>query len=565
MSFVLCLLAANAAIGQERLSTASHQHAPILLIHDAGPNPGPDERQAISWMRDLLGHFGRQVMMEEVQSYLPGSIEAHSATIYLGLRPGVELPEAFLADCEKAKRLCWIGENISQLVLRATTKRYGFTVSPVAPETRPAKVAYKATSYWRDNTPLPLITIVSPGLCHPVAVVEAGDRRDRPYAVQTGGLWYFAELPLHPAHAPGAHLVLCDQIHEILDEPHDIARTALLYIAGVTPETDPGKLDALTRQIQGIGIPFAVEVAAIALETDSGRQVILSRKRVLVSVLRGAQRTGATIIGVPESAASSSFERTLSELARCGLYPLAWSIERGAWSATRAAEASQFASFGSTVLDRRTSDTDSANAPSMPFLVALDSSGQRVMPDNLPRLRQGRGEVEKILEAASRQAEVPDPWVTVGIAPTAPAAAVSLLVDGLRANDYGFHDLRFVANSTSGKSLHIRTVRTERKLAYLLPQDWGAMVLGPEAGARREFDRPTRKQLAHTTVPPGAIFVSYPPGRRPKVIFSIEGDVQQVMQRGVNRVAQLTVIFALTAVGALFLVYLVQLLQRRGA
>ncbi|HUU54679.1 MAG TPA: hypothetical protein VMY87_07150, partial [Armatimonadota bacterium] len=64
---------------------------------------------------------------------------------------------------------------------------------------------------------------------------------------------------------------------------------------------------------------------------------------------------------------------------------------------------------------------------------------------------------------------------------------------------------------------------------------------------------------------PGTILVSYPPGHKPKVIFSFEGDAQQVTQRIVQRIAHIIVIFALAVSAVLLLIYVFQAAQRRSA
>ena len=250
----------------------------------------------------------------------------------------------------------------------------------------------------------------------------------------------------------------------------------------------------------------------------------------------------------------------LRELARCGLYPIAWSVERQGCVGEEAAE---LGNLCSTLLDRREDKARGATAQ-MPFVIAAEQHDQRVMPDNLPVLAEGRGEVEAMLEVARRLTVVPDPWVTAGIAVGAPAAAVSLLVDGLQDSEFTFHNLRFADNFSRGESLLIRTVSNQSKLAELLPKGWSATVLGPEPGASLDLGRPDKKRLTETIVRPGAILVGYPAGKRPKVVFSFEGDAEQVTQRAVQRLAQAIVMLALAAAGVLFCIYLLQLVQRRG-
>ena len=538
----------------------------VLLLHDAGPSPSPAEEQAIAWTCDLLGHFGADVSVVPVDRYAPGAVGKHDATVFLGLRPGAHLPEPLLADCEQAEQpICWIGANIEQLMARAPENRYGFVTRPDVSLAGGSKVFYKDASYRREAAELPAVTITKSDLCQPVAMVEVSGER-RPYATRSGRLWYFPEVPLAAARGASVHLVLCDQMHEIMEDRHDVHRTALLYVTGVTPETDPGRLDALLRTLQAQGVPFGIEVAPTVRASRSRRSAQLAEKRRLVSVLRGAQRAGASIIALlPETDArtgtvSHRGNDALRELARCGLYAVALSVERRKYVGEQAAE---LGNLCSTLLDRGEENARGATAQ-MPFVIAANQHGQRVMPGNLPLLAQGRGEVEAMLEAARRQTVVPDPWVTAGIAVGAPAAAVSLLVGGLQDSEFACYDLRFADNSIRGESLLVRTVSNQYKVGELLPKGWSATVLGPEAGASLDLGRPDKKRLSETMVRPGAILVGYPAGKRPEVVFSFEGDAEQVTQRAVQRLAQVIVMVALAAAGVLFCIYLLQLVQRRG-
>lgn len=571
---------------EARVTGAEATARRVLLVHDAGAKPSPAEEQAIGWTCDLLGHFEADVSVLAAERYAPGAAGEHDATVFLGLRPGAPLPEALLADCEEGKEpVCWIGGGVEQLIARAREDRYGFAVGPAS--AGGGKVLYKDGSYRREPAGLPTVTITSSDRCRPVAMVEDGGKR-LPYAVRSGRLWYFPEVPLAGGRGASVHLVLCDQMHEIMEASHEVHRTALLYIAGVTPETDAGRVSALLRTLQAEGVPFGIEVAPTAGASGARRSTQLADRRRLVSVLRGAQRAGASIIAaLPETGAgrgsvSRQADGALRELARCGLYPIAWSVARQRYPGEQAAELGDLCS---TLLDRGAGEAQRA-APQMPFAIApgaalrsTSQQGQRVMPGNLPVrqaqgrpvrqaqgrpvLAQGQGEVEAMLAAARRQAVVPDPWVTAGIAVGAPAAAVSLLVSGLQDAEFRFHDLRFADNSTRVESLLVRTVSAQHKLGELLPQGWGATVLGPEPGASLHLDRADKERLAETIVRPGAIVVGYP-GARPAVVFSFEGDAEQVTQRAVHGLARVIVLLAVAAAALLLGIYLVQLGQRRG-
>jgi len=327
-------------------------------------------------------------------------------------------------------------------------------------------------------------------------------------------------------------------------------------------------------------VPFGIEVRPLAVEPDSSKVRRLSDERALVGVLRGAQRAGASMIVVGSTSEESQEGRStaaeeqsdsgrdgglmssdaLAEMARCGLYPVAWSGARGPEPAAGAK-----ASACSTVLERRDDDSEEGLSPALPFLILSDRCDKRVLPANLPVLAEGRGEVETILEAARRAAAVPDPWVTVRIAAGTPARSVGLLFSGLRAMDYGFSDLRYARNLTADDTLHVETVEMKRLLADLVPEGWETEMIGPEAGAREVIHADDEARKEKTLVRPGAIVVSYPPDAAPKVVLSFEGDAREVTQRAVYRLAHLIVILGISAAALLLVLYVAQSLQRRGA
>ena len=558
----------------------------VLLVHDAGAVPMPAERRVISTARDILHHFEGTVTVVGAHEYRAHLLAGYDATVYLGLREGAELPEAFLADCYDLDRpLCWLGANLDQLAQRFSLGRYGFDIEEAPAEEASARVVYHGMAYWREKAPLRRITVTQPQVCEIIAAIDDAGRR-LPYAVRSGNLWYFAEIPLKSTRRGGTSLILCDQVHQVLNQTHASARTALLYVAGVTPDTEAGKLTTLIRQLGSQDVAFAIEIEPVLVGAQPGQLFRLSRKRGLVGILRGAQRTGASIIATAREPASGDdadhsleshahrdhtqtplalpqrMEQALQELSHCGLYPIAWAMRRDLCAEDHV---SAIAGMCSTVVETRSDESAGQDAPALPFLTRSGHYEPRVMPDNVPTLREGKGEVEAILDAARRQATVPDPFVTVEIAPGAPAKAVELLVNGLRGMDYEFTDLRHTANRTKGESLQIQTVGSQHFLTELLPKGWDATLVRTGPDTQFHFDQSDTNLKEETVVHPGAILVSYPPGHKPNIIFSFEGDAQQVTQRMVQWIAHIIIIFALAASAVLLLIYVFQAAQRRSA
>ncbi len=567
------------------LSAAYAERGSVLLVHDASRQPGLNERHAISALSSLLGHFDCRTEVLPAEEYRGGDAGRHDALIYLGLRATAVVPETLLADCyDEERAICWLGEGLDQLAGRFSLGRFGFRVEGPLQERSPRRVVYKGRTYWRDGSALPVVTITRPDVCAALATVQQGDT-SAPYVTRSGDLYYFAEapLPLSPRH--NAWLVLADQLHEFLEQRHEMKRSALLCIGPVTPESDSVALAALIRMLQADGVPFAVSVRPSGPALGNGSAADLSRQRGLVSVLRGAQRAGASIVastaagelsggaGTDEDSADggrdaraqdwagadrSHMGSVLRQLARCGLYPLAWEAPEDVVCGPGPSAVTE---VSSTVWATRDYEAARSGEQGPPFLIV--DGDRRILPDSVMRLREGRGEVEAIVDAANRQSVVPDPWVTAGIAPEAPLDAVGLLVSGIRAAGYDFADLREMACSVKGESLHISSVREPTPLTDLLLQGWHAILLGPEAGSRRHYEDPERDRRGEALVHPGTVVLAYPPGGRPKTVLSLEGDLQEVTDRLVRGIAQIVVVFAAAASLVLLVIYLSQVALNR--
>ena len=359
----------------------------VLLVHDAGAAPMSSEQRLISTAVSILSHFEGTITVVAAEEYRSRLIDAYDATIYLGIREGTDLPEAFLTDCYDADRpLCWLGADIDQLARRFSLGRYGFAVQDAPAETVPARVVYRGMAYWREEAPLRRITVTQPQVCDIISAIE-NDGQALPYAVRSRNLWYFAEMPFERARRGGTHLILCDQLHQFLNQTHADARVALLYVAGVTPDTDTGRLTTLLRQLRAEGVPFGVEVAPVLTGAEPEQFSLLTRKRGLVGVLRGAQGAGASIVAAirdpaldsrpdgrlegdpqPETAPKQlsppeRMERALRELSHCDLYPVAWAVRRELYQDESASDISEMCS---TILERRPYEGLSHDGPVLP-------------------------------------------------------------------------------------------------------------------------------------------------------------------------------------------------------
>lgn len=549
----------------------------ILVVYDGGAAEGSREAEALGMVLDLLGHFDSRTTAVSADDYRAGQLTNYDATIYLGLREGQELSESLLADCYDSERaVCWVGSNLGQLAGHFSLGRYGFRLR--GGESRPRSVVYRGRHYRRATTVLPQVVVTRPDVCQVLAVAQ-GDGEETPYAIRSGSFWYFAELPGARGDQTASRLILSDQLHHMLEAQHSEARQALICIAGVSAETDAGSLGTLIGYLERGGVPFAISVVPVLGGQEAGREMPLSGSRGLLGVLRGAQKEGASIIahglddGGPasEGAAGSpaeglrdlrrQFERAIGELARCGLYPVAWVREEG--RARTEEEEVEIGAFCSTVWRRREWGEEGGDL--LPLLLRAKLGGYRVIPDNLTQLREGRGEVEAMLAEARDHAEVSDAWVTASISPSAPLSAVELVVRGLRQLGYEFADLRAMTNWTQSASLHVHTVAEAHAVGELIPEGWGGTLIAGEGGKESRFERPGRNRRGEVKMRPGALLLAYPAGQRPRPIFALEGGLEGVTHRFLYGIAQIVILAGVAACGVLVIIYVSQVIWRRRA
>jgi hypothetical protein len=583
-SAVLAALALLCAAGPVRASPTR-----VLMLYDSG-GPASAADWMVPAMANLLGHFETTITTIPAWAYRAGEVEGHEAVIYLGLEPRATLPEPLLTDIYDTERpVCWLGHNLEQLSSRFSLGRYGFRIDAARAQVGYQRVLYRGQLLKRGNAPLTPIAVSHPAACRVLATTE-GDGPALPYAVRSGRFWYFADLPLTEFDEAGSYLVLCDQLHEILGQRHSPRRTALLCITDVAAETDPGKLRKLIGYLQREKLPFAIAVTPLLCNPERGIGTALGTRRAVVGALRQAQRSGAAIIaygyshGLGDEAGSASefwdpvrnaplphrpasdtrkrMEQAIAELARCGLYPLAWATPGGRASSADYAEMAQSCS---TVWERRLPGALAPGPQVFPFLVRRDSFGQRVIPDNLRALHGGSTDIEPILEQARCQTVLPDPWLTAPIAADAPLDAVKLLVAGLRAMSFEFADLRRERNWMKGSGIEIHSQDRPERVAELLPARWDATILGPGWHDLARYESPANDGRAQAMLRPGAILVTYPSGSRPKEVFAFEGESQELAQRAVSGIARGAVIFAVLICLVLIVIYLLQVsLQRRS-
>jgi hypothetical protein len=558
----------------------------VLVLHDVPATSDSGADYVLARLHSLLGHFDCSVATAPAESYQSGAVESHDAIIYLGLRADADLPESLVSDLYQTdKPVCWLGQNIAQLAERDTRGELGFRLE-AAPDTESyGWVSYGGQSLRRAPSALVGVSIARPEVCETIALAE-GIGPPIPYAVRSGRFWYFADVVLEETRQAVQHFVLCDQLHEILGQPHAAERRVLLRVADVTPYTDARSLGQLIEYLRGEDLPFAISVSSRAGDAAGATAVRLSDRRSLAHLLRSAQRAGAAIVAQrcprasPESAEQDEalaaapasepgqitlgrqIDETVQELVGSGLFPLAWA---GCMGPASASDCAEMASRCSTVVRRGRGDAQSPDLGIMPFITQCGAGATRVISEDLSLSSYGSAHVDDLLEALRPPSVISDPWVSLSLPPDAAVEAVEVLVAGLREMDYEFVDLRRVTNRVKVGNLEVVSAATARTISDVLGQERHGLLLGPEAGMLERFQRPGRDQRSQVMLEPGAVLVAHPAGTRLGRPFGWEGGGHRLAEEAVAAIARIAVVFAVCAAGLLAIIYLVQIsLQRRG-
>jgi hypothetical protein len=418
----------------------------------------------------LLGHFPQaRPRVVSAGDYEPGLAAGVDLALYIG-SPVAEPDEAMVADLARADRLCWLGAGADRLLHHLGPElRDAIAVEGEGDRPYFYKVFYKDATLQRGSSFMVELSAIDPERVRVRAEVGDGSKR-RPYALEVGKLWLFADNPLAYFGSRDRYLVFADLLHEILEIDHPVRHSAIVRIADVSPMTDPAELEGLTRILRAEAIPFLVSVVPFYVDPDAKVSLSLAERPELVRALLEMKQIGASIVlhgaahrhqgttladlefwdaeaDRPLSAGGADqvrrkLDAAIVEMAGQGLAPSAWETPGHAASE---ADYRLFAGLFGTAIETRMATDRRADAYSVPFLVERDRFGGRLLPDNLGYVRADAPDPSAILDSAESIRVVRDGFASVQFHPFVPAPALRDLVRGLRDRGYEFFDLGLTA------------------------------------------------------------------------------------------------------------------------
>ncbi|MBN1421283.1 MAG: DUF2334 domain-containing protein, partial [Planctomycetes bacterium] len=461
----------------------------ILVLHDPG-----GEVDAVH-TATLLRHFRVDPEVRLAADYAAGDAMRFDALFYLGHLPALDLPEAFLAEAAASSRtVVWCNRSIDALLARRPG--CGFASRGFQEGADARAVRYKGADLPREETSLVAIDVTDPGRCRvwATAVTPSGEL---PYAVQSGALWYFADLPTAYAIEGGGYLAFADLLHEISGEDHAARPLALIRIEDVHPLTPPDALRRVARSLERRGIPWLIALVPFYVNPEEHAFVRISERPAFAAAIRDCAARGATIVlhgsthqRTGESTSDYEFwdgtghkplarasqaethdrvERGLAECRANGIFPLLW--ETPHYAATDADYAVLSRTFSAAV-ERRQAHDEHGSDQLLPYVIPCDRFGQLLLPEALGYVPLDDQRPEPILAAARRALVVRDGIAGFFFHTFCDLGVMEDIVDGMADLGYRFVDPLVLPLS----------VRTERSLVTTDPH------VSPE-GIREPFIR----------------------------------------------------------------------------
>ena len=234
----------------------------LILYDDSGPWGHLGELYA-SQVLSLLGHFAEVVVTATpIAGYQPGQLDLHEVSLYIGSTWDAQPPKSFEEDFwDYEGRFTWIGNNFWHLDPDRWAKTFGFSspwtlgdagspeffqhvrYTPSHLDPPEEFVFSKQAAVWNDETGtyafdpyLQEVQVEDPGQVEVLATIEhSANGQQLPYALRSGRLWFFADVPFTFLHDGDRYLVFTDLLHDLVGIEHEPTRYALFRLEDVHP------------------------------------------------------------------------------------------------------------------------------------------------------------------------------------------------------------------------------------------------------------------------------------------------------------------------------------------
>lgn len=419
------------------------------------------------FLGEYLGHFDLDQRTLAVSDWKPGDLRDADIVFFIGLR-NEPLPHGLLEEIARAKRVVWFERNIGQLAALLNWRDFSYEGARDGWTSVSSRFGDRSVPGWMR------FVATAPGLGAEVYRVIKNIDEQRAFSWRRDNVYYLACLDFFaPAVKASLVEILARAIPAEYARSYSQPRKMLLRIEDVSPLTQAGTVSRIVDAIAGYGIPYAIGVISLGVAED-GRRTALHERPDLVKVLQRAQAGGASIImhgyshenefspktgegwefwnakkdkpmENDEAFTRERIEKVFLELARCGLYPVAFEPPHYAMSKKGYEVLSQYFNIYSGQ-PQISDETDSVSL-SYPYIVKSPYlNGMIVVPENMGYFDSGESRAEDLLQKAGTIHEMDDSFACFfyhGYLPS--AEPLREVIEGAQRQGYSFFDLRTMA------------------------------------------------------------------------------------------------------------------------
>lgn len=443
----------------------------VDIVYDAAFRYGEPQSVLVS-LQEYLGHFDVDQKTVSVRNWRPGAIRDANIVVVLGLRK-TKLPQGLLREVAGAGKILWIEGNVEQLArylhwtdfrLREKTDGWMSAASPSGDHAIPD---------WMQ------CYVATPG-----GDAEVYDRVKRPMesgalSWRRGNVYYlgcldFFEVSMRTAFTNLLSHVIPAEYAKTLSRP----RKVLLRIEDVSPLSDAEAVRKVLAVPEKLGIPFAIGVISLG-DAKDGSWRALHENPKLVKVLQEAQADGASIIMhgyehrnrfSPTTGEGWEFwnirddrpmqndaaftrdriEKAFVELARCGLWPVAFEPPHYAMSHKGYRVLSRYFNILSGM--EQISDVSYETTVTFPYIVkSRYAYGMTILPENMGYYDGKDSRVGDMLRNSRMLLDVPAPFACFFYHGYLPPDHLMPVIQGVLRQGYTFFDIRTL-NVRAGSS-----------------------------------------------------------------------------------------------------------------
>lgn len=432
------------------------------VVYDAAMRFGIEQPALVS-LREYLGHFNLEQRALAVRDWKPGALRDADIVFFLGLRD-TKLPRGMLKEIANAKRVVWIERNVEQLAAYLGWKDF---------KTLERESGWMYLTSGGDESPVHdwlECVVTEPGRGAQVFATLRNYSRTEPLSWKRGNVYYLGCLDFFETSMVKA---LVDLLYRAIPPAYVNAlskpRQVLMRIEDVSPFVSAETLQELVDAIEQYDIPYAIGVISVGM-TESGGEMFLHENPELVEVLQHAQDNGASIImhgyahqnefspttgegwefwniqgdrpmDDDEAFTRDRIEKAFIELARCGLYPVAFEAPHYAMSKKGYEILSEYFNVYSGM--PQTSDASYEISMTLPFIVRSQHlNGMILLPENMGYYDGVEYHVGDMLNNSKALLATKNSFACFFYHGFLPPDNLRKIIDGVRAQGFSFFDLR---------------------------------------------------------------------------------------------------------------------------